>query len=69
MGIDRALQKHGYEFEEEYSDSNAPAEIWINEEIGWGIRIEWFMLEKLKRCEKEPVEWAVNVCPGLCHQV
>ena len=46
MGIDRALQKHGYEFDEEYSDSNAPAEIWINEEIGWGIRIEWFMLEK-----------------------
>ena len=46
MGIDRALQKHGYKFDQECTDKQAGAEIWINEEIGWGIRIEWFMLEK-----------------------
>ena len=56
MGIDRILQENGYEFDEGYSDSNAPAEIWINKEIGWGIRIEWFMLEKRSKLDKRSGE-------------
>ena len=48
MGIDKELQKQGYEFNVEYSDREAPAEIWINKEAGMGFRIEWFMLEGRK---------------------
>ena len=46
MAIDKALQSQGYEFDIEYSDREAPAEIWINKEAGMGFRIEWFMLER-----------------------
>ena len=45
MGINKALQKQGYEFDEKYSESEAPVEIWINKETGMGLRIEWFILE------------------------
>ena len=45
MGINKALHIYGYEFDEEYTDSEAPAEIWINKKIGMGLRIEWFMLK------------------------
>ena len=45
MGIDTELQKQGYEFDIEYSDREAPAEIWINKKAGMVFRIEWFKLE------------------------
>ena len=48
MGIDIELQRQGYEFDIEYSDREAPAEIWINKKMGMGFRIEWFMLEGRK---------------------
>jgi hypothetical protein len=48
MAIDKTLQKQGYEFDIEYSDREAPAEIWINKKAGMGFRIEWFMLDGRK---------------------
>lgn len=48
MGIDKPLQRQGYEFDNEYSDREAPTEIWINKKVGMGFRIEWFMLEGRK---------------------
>jgi len=42
MGIDRELEREGYE----YSDSEAPAEIWISKKAGFGVRLEWFRLER-----------------------
>ncbi len=46
MGIDKALQSQGYEFDNGYSDREAPAEIWINKKAGMGVRLEWFMLRR-----------------------
>lgn len=48
MGIDTELRKQGYEFDNEHSDREAPAEIWINKKLGMGFRIEWFMLDGMK---------------------
>jgi len=45
MGVNKALQKNGYEFDEKDSDSEAPAEIWINRKLSMGVRLEWFRLE------------------------
>ena len=45
MGIANALQNQGYEFDEEYTDREGNAEIWINRKISMGMRIEWFRLE------------------------
>ena len=45
MGIDTTLQEQGYEFDYEYSDREAPAEIWINRKTGMGVRLEWFRVE------------------------
>jgi len=42
MGIDKELTKQGYE----YDDREAPAEIWINKKVGFGVRLEWFRLER-----------------------
>lgn len=42
MGIDTELEKQGYE----YSECEAPAEIWINKKIGLGVRLEWFRLRR-----------------------
>jgi len=42
MGIDTELERQGYE----YSDCEAPAEIWINKKVGFGFRLEWFRLER-----------------------
>jgi len=41
MGIDNELERQGYE----YSDCEAPVEIWINKKTGLGVKLEWFMLE------------------------
>jgi len=40
MAIDKELEKQGYK----HSDSEAPAEIWINKKAGFGCRLEWFRL-------------------------
>ena len=40
MAIDKELERQGYE----RSDSEAPAEIWINKKTGFGFRLEWFWL-------------------------
>lgn len=45
MGIDTMLREQGYEFDNEYSDREARAEIWINRKLGMGVRLEWFRLE------------------------
>ena len=45
MGIDTELERQGYEFNSEYSDREATAEIWINKKAGLGVRLEWFRLE------------------------
>ena len=45
MAIDEELRKQGYEFDNEYSEREATAEIWINKKTGMGFRIEWFKLE------------------------
>ena len=47
MGVNKALQKNGYEFDEKDSDSEAPAEIWINRKLSMGVRLEWFRLEQV----------------------
>ncbi len=46
MGIDTELRRQGYEFDIEYSDREAPAEIWINKKMGMGFRLQWFKLER-----------------------
>jgi len=38
MGIDKELEKQGYE----YCENEAPIEIWINKKTGFGVRLEWF---------------------------
>ena len=45
MGIANALQNQGYEFDEECTDREGNAEIWINRKISMGMRIEWFWLK------------------------
>ncbi len=40
MGIDTEFERQGFE----HSDCEAPAEIWINEKAGLGVRLEWFWL-------------------------
>ncbi len=45
MGIDKALQKQGYEFDKECTVREGNAEIWVNRKISMGMRIEWFMLK------------------------
>ncbi len=45
MGIAKALQRQGYEVDEECTDREGNAEIWINRKINMGMRIEWFMLK------------------------
>ena len=45
MGIDDELRKQGYEFDEDCTGSKPGAEIWINKEIGIGLRLEWFRLQ------------------------
>ena len=45
MGIANALQNQGYEFDEECTDREGNAEIWINRKISMGMRIEWFRVE------------------------
>lgn len=45
MAIDKELRNQGYEFDVEYSENEATAEIWINKKDGLGIRLEWFKLE------------------------
>jgi len=42
MGIDKELEKQGYK----HSDCEAPAEIWLNKKAGFGVRLEWFRLER-----------------------
>jgi len=42
MVIDKELEKQGYE----YSDCEAPAELWINKKAGLGVRLEWFRLAR-----------------------
>ena len=44
MGIDKALQNQGYELDEECTNREGNAEIWINRKISMGMRIEWFRL-------------------------
>jgi len=44
MGIDRELQRQGYEFDCDRSEQESPAEIWGNRKAGLGVRLEWFRL-------------------------
>jgi hypothetical protein len=44
MGIDKVFQRQGYEFDQQRTDREANAEIWINRTTGMGMRIEWFKL-------------------------
>ena len=44
MGIDDQLRELGYEFDEEHADCEPGTELWINREIGMGLRLEWFKL-------------------------
>jgi len=44
MRIDKQLKKKGFDLNHELTESEAPAEIWINEKVGFGVRLEWFRL-------------------------
>ena len=44
MKIDKNLKKQGFALDAESTESEAPAEIWINEKAGLGVRLEWFRL-------------------------
>ena len=46
MVIDKILRSCGFEFNFEHTESEAPAEIWINERAGFGVRLEWFKLRR-----------------------
>lgn len=36
------LRKMGYEFDNEYSNSEERTEVWINRKAGLAVRLEWF---------------------------
>lgn len=38
------LRSCGFEFDSEHTESEAPAEIWINRKAGLGVRLAWFRL-------------------------
>jgi hypothetical protein len=42
MGIDKEFTNQGYE----RSDSEAPAELWINKKAGFGFHLHWFWLKR-----------------------
>jgi hypothetical protein len=46
MGIDKMLRSCGFEFNFERTETEAPAEMWINEGAGFGVRLEWFKLRR-----------------------
>ena len=46
MGVHDELKKLGYRFEYEHGDSEDRTEVWINDEAGMAVRIEWFRMEK-----------------------
>jgi hypothetical protein len=46
MRIDKMLRNHGFYFDAEHTESEAPAEIWINRKAGLGVRLEWFRLKR-----------------------
>ena len=46
MGLDELLQSQGYEFDDEWSELEAPAEVWVNTKAGLGIRLLWFRLRR-----------------------
>lgn len=49
MGIHEELGRMGYRFEYEHGDSEDRKEVWVNEEAGMAVRIEWFRLDKAAR--------------------
>jgi len=46
MKFDKNLKKQGFALNTERTESEAPAEIWINEKAGLGVRLEWFRLRR-----------------------
>ena len=45
MGIHDELRKLGYRFEYEHGNSEDRTEVWVNEEAGMAVRIEWMKVE------------------------
>ncbi len=41
MSVDDELRKQGYKLEYEYGNSEDRTEVWINEQAGMAVRIEW----------------------------
>jgi len=46
MTIQEELRKLGYKLEYEYGPNEDRTEVWINEEAGMAVRIEWMRVSK-----------------------
>ncbi len=46
MRVDEALEKQGFEFDEDRTEQEAPAEVWVNKRARLGIRLQWFWLRR-----------------------
>ena len=48
MGITDKLKRQVYRLEYEYGDGEDHTEIWINDEAGMAVRIEWMKIERMQ---------------------
>ena len=48
MGIADELKRHGYRLEYEHGDGKDHTEVWINDEAGMAVKIEWMKVEKMQ---------------------
>ena len=48
MGIADELKRQGYRLGYEYGDGEDRTEVWINDEAGTAVRIEWMKIEKMQ---------------------
>ena len=48
MGIAEELRKEGYKLEYEYGDGEDHTEVWINDEAGMAVKIEWMKIEAMR---------------------
>ena len=49
MCIDEELMKEGYELTEGRNEDELAIQLWVNEKMKRGIRIEWFPLKKVRK--------------------
>ena len=48
MGIADELKRQGYKLEYEHGDGEDHTEVWINDEAGMAVKIEWMKIERMQ---------------------